>query len=323
MINIKFESLFSDDIKGFIEEKRSIGYKYQKGCKELKRFDKFVLENYHTETILTKEIVMEWTKKSPYEKDNTQYRRISLLRGLGKYMVAIGKEAYIYPKQQNKISRYQYTPYIFSEDEVQKLFTASDNYPSSQASPYIHLLIPCLMRLLYGSGLRISEALNLKIQDIDFDEGNIYIYNAKFKKERILPIAGSIINRLAEYSKIIVSYNYPNDWLFPSPLYDNHYNSSTIYKIFRKLLKTAGIPHTGEGPRLHDIRHTFAVHRLKKWVLENQDLNNCLPYLSIYMGHQDLRGTQHYLRLTSDMYPNLIYKLENLEPSIIPEVRYD
>jgi integrase len=71
------------------------------------------------------------------------------------------------------------------------------------------------------------------------------------------------------------------------------------------------------------VRHTFAVHRLRKWVLENRDLNNCLPYLSIYMGHQDLRGTQHYLRLTADMFPNLVYKLEDTTPSIIPEVDYD
>lgn len=318
-----YHSLFANDIQEFIKEKQAIGYKYNKSIQLLKRFDTFVLQNYPSQSVLTKEIVLDWTHKSLYEKVGTQNGRISILRGLAQYLARLGKTTYIYPSQQNTISRYSYVPHIYSIDEMKRLFTASDNYPESSASPYKHILIPCLIRLLYGCGLRISEALNLKLENINSNEGIICIYDTKFNKERFIPMADSLNNHILEYSMKIRSYNIGNDWLFPSPHNNNHYSSSTIYKIFRELLRSAGIPHTGDGPNLHCVRHTFAVHRLRKWVLENRDLNNCLPYLSVYMGHQDLRGTQHYLRLTADMFPNLIYKLEDTLPSIIPEVDYD
>ncbi|WP_197079076.1 tyrosine-type recombinase/integrase [Candidatus Syntrophocurvum alkaliphilum] len=107
--------------------------------------------------------------------------------------------------------------------------------------------------------------------------------------------------------------------LFPSP-YGENYNESTIYKLFRKIIWQANISHSGKGPRLHDLRHTFAVHCLKKWVLAGENLTNLLPYLSVYLGHNDLRGTQHYLRLTSDLYPTITTSVEQHFSNTIPEV---
>jgi len=318
-----FKSLLANDINEFFKEKKALGYKYHKGLQLLKRFDTFLFQNYPNHSVLNKEIVLDWTRRSPYEKIRTQEGRISVIRGLGQYLVKLGRPAYIYPPRQSKIDRYSYVPHIYSIDEMKRLITASDNYPKCSSSPYKHILIPCIIRLLYGCGLRISEALNLKLKDINFDEGILCIYDTKFNKERLLPMADSLTNHLLEYSIKMQGYNISNDWLFPSPYSNNHYSSSTIYKIFRELLRSAGIPHTGHGPNLHCIRHSFAVHRLMKWFLENKDLNNCLTYLSIYMGHQDLRGTQHYLRLTADIFPNLIYKVEDSLPLIIPEVDND
>jgi integrase/recombinase XerD len=89
------------------------------------------------------------------------------------------------------------------------------------------------------------------------------------------------------------------------------------------VLRKAGISHLGrgKGPRIHDLRHTFAVNCLKKWVLEGKDLNSLLPYLSAYLGHEDMRGSQRYLRLTADLYPDLTTKIEETCSYIIPEVK--
>ena len=110
------------------------------------------------------------------------------------------------------------------------------------------------------------------------------------------------------------------DTFFFSSPYGGHYGESTIYKLFRDILWKAGISHSGKGPRLHDMRHTFSVHCLKKWVSNKEDLTNLLPYLSAYLGHVDLRGTQHYLRLTADLYPEIIDSVEQNFSSLIPEV---
>ena len=110
-----------------------------------------------------------------------------------------------------------------------------------------------------------------------------------------------------------------NRFFFPSP-YGGHYTNATIYKLFREILRQAGISHLGrgKGPRVHDFRHIYSVNCLKKWAFEGKDLTNYLPYLSAYLGHEDLRGSQRYLRLTADLYPEMTKKIEQICSSIIP-----
>jgi integrase/recombinase XerD len=173
--------------------------------------------------------------------------------------------------------------------------------------------------MLYGCGLRISEALNLKIGDIDLKQGTLLIRDTKFKKERIVPMAETLTMRCRLYAGKVLGCMSHTSFFFPSP-YGGSYSQSTIYKLFREVLWKAGISHSGRGPRLHDVRHSHSIHCLKKWVLNKGDLTNLLPYLSVYLGHTDLRGTQHYLRLTADLYPSIIASVEDNFSSMVPEV---
>lgn len=309
-------------MNGFVQEKKSVGYKFQKGAATLKRFDTLITQKGLTERKLPKELVILWTEKTPNETKANRCTRISIARGFAEYMVRLGYEAFIYPAAAVTIDRYSYTPYIFSEDEMKAIFHVCDQYPVSEFSPNRHIVLPLLFRILYGCGLRISEALNLNCDDVDLEQGTLFISNAKFGKERIVPMSAGLIERCRVYKE---DFNYrraSNNFFFPSP-FGGHYCESTLYQLFRKILWKAGISHTGKGPRLHDIRHTFSVHCLKKWVLNGQDLSNLLPYLSAYLGHVDLRGTQHYLRLTADLYPDIISKVERSFSDLIPEVTFD
>jgi integrase len=176
--------------------------------------------------------------------------------------------------------------------------------------------------MLYGCGLRISEALNLHVNDVNVDKGTLLIDGTKFGKQRLIPISDSLRERCHEYRITVLTGKTGNSPFYPSP-YGGHYSSSTIYSLFREILWKAGISHSGKGPRLHDIRHTFAVHCLKKWVLEGRDIHNCIPYLSVYLGHEDLRGSQRYLRLTADLYPDITAKVEQACSWLVPEVTFD
>jgi integrase len=147
----------------------------------------------------------------------------------------------------------------------------------------------------------------------------LYIEDTKFNKERIVPVSKSLLKILKSYSNKVHGLNSINQYFFPSPN-GGHYSTATVYKFFREILWTTGISHSGRGPRVHDFRHTFAVHCLKKWTQNNEDLSTLLPYLSAYMGHVDLRATQHYLRLTSDLYPTIKTKTEDCCSYVIPEV---
>jgi len=134
-------------------------------------------------------------------------------------------------------------------------------------------------------------------------------------------MAESLIERCRQYAKTIHVFGSSSDFFFPSP-YGGHYSEATVYKLFREILWKAKISHTGEGPRLHDFRHSYSVHCLKRWVLNGDDLTNLLPYLSKYLGHNDLRGTQHYLRLTADLYPKIVACVEQSFSFLIPEVEF-
>ena len=306
-------------MESFIQEKRSVGYKFQKGAAMLKRFDTLITQKGLNERKLTKELILLWTEKSPNETNATRCGRISITRGFAQYMVRIGYQAYIYPISSITINRYSYIPYIFSEVEIKNIFNVCDHYQVSDCSPNRHIILPLLFRMLYGCGLRISEALNLTYEDVDLQHGTLFIRNTKFGKERIVPMATSLTEHCRVYNKKLSFNKVGNNFFFPSP-YGGQYKYSTIYKLFRVILWKSGISHTGKGPRVHDIRHAFSVHCLKKWVMKGEDLTNLLPYLSAYLGHVDLRGTQHYLRLTADLYPDIITKVEQSFSSLIPEV---
>lgn len=314
-----FQSILSKQLQGYIDEKKAVGYKFTKGATMLKRFDIFV-ESWKLKDIsLPKELVLEWTKHKPTESITNQCSKISLLRGLAEYLNRIGYPAYVYPRGMVTIDRYSYLPYIYSEEELKAILKVCDEIPMETSSPNRHIILQLLIRMLYGCGLRISEALALTIDDVDLKNGTLKIRSTKFDKERIIPMADSLVDRCRSYTMKIHAGHMGNHPFYPSPQ-GCHYSSSTIYILFRKIIWQAGISHSGKGPRLHDMRHTYAVHCLKKWVLEGCDLTNCLPYLSVYLGHEDMRGSQRYLRLTSDLYPDITAKVEKICSSVMPEV---
>lgn len=316
---VVFQSILGELITGYIEEKRAVGYEYIKGPFLLKHFDTLLVKEHLVEKKLPKELVLLWTKKRPNETESNRNTRICIVRGFAKYMVRLGYEAYIFPAAAVTIDRYSYVPYIFSEKELKSIFTICDSYPVSDVSPNRHLILPLLLRMLYGCGLRISEALNLKLNEVDLKQGTLFIRDAKFGKERIVPMAESLTESCRQYTGKVHNYASRNPYFFPSP-YGGCYKESTIYQLFRGILWKVGISHRGKGPRLHDIRHSFSVHCLKKWVLNKEDLTSLLPYLSVYLGHVDLRGTQHYLRLTADLYPQITASVEQNFSFLIPEV---
>lgn len=314
-----FESILSNIIQGYINEKRAVGYKFNKGMSMLKRFDIFVDSWKLTEISLPKDLVLDWTKRSPSETISNQCRRVSLLRGLAEYMSRLGYPAYIYPRALVTVERYSYIPYIFSIKELHAILGICDCYPESKISPNRHLILPLIIRVLYSCGLRISEAVSLTIDDVNLNEGTLFIASTKFGKERLIPMSNSLRERCINYRMTVLAGRTGKYPFFPSP-FGNHYSTSTIYSLFRNVLWKALISHSGKGPRLHDLRHTFAVHCLKKWVLEGRDLGNSLQYLSVYLGHEDIRGSQRYLRLTADLYPDIINKVQESCSWMIPEV---
>lgn len=315
-----YTSILADAIEGFVMEKKALGYQYQKQAASLKRFDKFCEEIGHNEPCLSKSLAMEWAEKSLSESDDARNRRIRLVRMLAKHMVKLGYNAYIYPKHLGLSRSDMYHPYIFSEVEIARFLTRADRCLPHVNSPDRHLILPLLYRMLYGCGLRVSEALNLTVCDVNTEEGTLTIRNGKFHKNRLIPMSASLAERCRIYMKTIHPDSQVGDVFLCAPS-GGQYSARTIYMYFRRFLWEARISHggRGKGPRVHDLRHSFAVHCLKRWVRSAVDLTVALPYLSAYLGHAGLKGTEHYLRLTSELYPDIITVMDERFGHLLPD----
>jgi integrase/recombinase XerD len=306
-------------LSGLVAEKQGAGYRYEAVAQDLLQIDRFLLAVGHQEVSLSRELVLRWALKRPHETESTRRHRISLIRVVGEYMQRCGYPAYVYPLRADGRASSDHTPYIFTRGELACLFRSIDTTRPDRAAPQRHHVLPMLFRLLYGCGLRISEALALRVEDVDLDRGVIHIREAKFGKERVVPLHPKLTERFREYlAALPVPYGAEHA-VFPS-VDGRAYPAATVYKYFRRFLWSAGISHggRGRGPRLHDLRHTFAVHCLQRWVAEGVDLSVALPYLSAYLGHTGLKGTQHYLRLTAELYPHIVATMERHFGAMLP-----
>lgn len=318
MNNPIFIGPFKKEMNDFIATKRALGYNYNTEPGILKRFDAFLAQDYPSFTALTKEAVTRWCAKTTYEATANQGSRASVIRQFAKYLDSVGIDAFILPHNYYPYSK-KYVPHIYTEEELCLFFAETDKCRYSSQHPYRHLIMPIFFRLLLACGLRCSEARLLKVQDVDFENGVLTILNAKNKNDRLVPMPETLTARMREYAKQVHSNSEPERIFFPA-LNDVPMTLGNVYKNFRRFLWHARISHTGDGPRVHDFRHTYCVYRLRTWAEEERDLMVLIPMMRTYLGHQTFNETAYYLRLTADVFPDIRLKLERNYKDIIPDM---
>ncbi|MCL5770717.1 MAG: tyrosine-type recombinase/integrase [Actinobacteria bacterium] len=316
-MHYQWKSDMKELLQCYLSQKKMTGFKFEKQDRELQRFDDYYYRNGYTGVKFTKQMTEAFIYGTSYEKQSTHYKKEILLNSFSEYLIGQGYSVYVPPIKSAPAKRCSYVPYIFSKEQLRRFFKAIDGYPKSIQSNR-NTVDPVLFRLLYGSGLRLSEALNLQLKDIDFKTGTLTILHAKNNRDRLVPIADSLTERFQKLFTQLHTFSGSSTYFFISPA-GYRLDKSTVYCRFRDYLLVADISHTYNGPRIHDLRHSYCCHCLKKWVLSGKELTNLMPYLAAYMGHTDFRGTQYYLRLTADLYPDIIAKAEALYDYLIPE----
>lgn len=317
LLTLKCTSVFAPYMINFVEQKRALGNKYNACVEVFNGFDRFCNELHLEAPAISKDLLSLWEEKRPHENETTQLIRISYIRQLCEYLHNKGYEVpgafHPAPKKHQ-----QFVPYIFTKDELERLFSAADATKATPASPIRHLIMPVLFRLIYTCGLRASEALQLKVSDVDLELGMMTIFGAKGDKDRMVGISDSMLEYMRKYRSHPLVAGFDSEYFFPAPD-GGFYDTSTIYAYFRDYLFKAGIPHRGrgKGPRVHDLRHSFAVHVLNKWSSEGKDMYTCLPILRVYLGHSSLTATEKYLRLIPDAYGELTNPFKDKFPKIM------
>ena len=241
--------------------------------------------------------MLEWAQLHPGEHANGLRRRVIAVRELGKFLNAIGTEAYIYPSEFLSVTQ-RFEPYIFTDHELKAFFKATDIFPTYKNAAYSPYVMPVIYRLIYTCGLRSSEARHLRCTDINLATGRIYIRESKAYKDRIVMMSEDMRMLCNKYEKVISSVLMDREYFFPNSR-GTIIGKQSLEVYFNKCCANAGITCAcgSKKPRVTDLRHNYATRTLMKWLDERRDLYTVLPYLSTYMGHYDFSQTAYYIHL--------------------------
>lgn len=305
-------------IEKLFDYRCSLGYSGVTHHATLLNFDRFCAMNFPGTEELTEQMVLKWIA----EDTRAVYEKSIAIRLLGKYMSAIGKEAYILPEKY-VTQKFDFAPYIFTDEELRRLFSAIDQTNPTKAEPFIHVTAPVLFRLIYTCGLRPNEGRELKCENVHLDTGEILITNTKKKKERMVVMSEDMRSLMSSYYIERSSFGQGNDYWFPSAS-GGSITSAFQTRIFKNAWAAAnpGVMKEELPPvRVYDLRHRFASAVLIRWLDKGESLKAKLPYLREYMGHNSLRETCVYIHIL----PENLTKSSAIDWTgfydLIPEVR--
>lgn len=318
--NKVYQGPYAEHLRAFIEEKRLLGCRYLEEERLSFTFDQLSLK-FDCSEGFSADLAHAFTEYQPNWQATTQKRRISFIQNFGEYLlrhdISVFRPGYTVMRKMQP----EFKPYIFSHSEIEQLFSMSDTiHPNCRNS---HVFYPVLFRVLYGTGMRISEALALTMEDVDLREQTLRIVNPKNRKDRLLPISDSIAEYCRWYQRKTHPVYHKDDLFFMSNRGTGRYSRNNVQVFFSTMIAKADIPthgYKGGGPHLHCLRHTFCVHSLEKMIRDGIPHGVALQLLCSYMGHQSLSATGRYLQLTAEAFPDLMEKIEKATKDIFPVI---
>jgi integrase len=324
-----YKSIFAHSFHDFIKMKQAVGFDVLRTKWVLLEFDRFFISIQAENLCITRNMIEQWRKTRINDEERTLYTKYSVWSQLCKYLCHNGCECYI-PRLPKAPGKDSFTPYIFSHKQMADIFRVCDSlrlYDKHMST--ILFVMPSILRLMYGTGIRVSEALSVRNKDVDFEKHCILIRKTKNGEQRLALLSDTLQKVLEEYvvnrNRIpIAQIDNKENYFFVSPS-GSFCRAGSIYNWFKKVLSECGIPHTGNhhGPRVHDLRHTFAVHSMMQMVKSGHDMYYTLPVLSTYMGHKSLGATERYIRLTAEMYPELLNDQRKLCSYVFPPIKIE
>jgi len=308
---LKLHSSLAGPIQNFINLRRLSGTDYKSQAQLLGYFDRFLLNQNRKISCMTRQITDCYQQSLSHLTPRSRSNRFCVLRQLCEYLARNNPCSYVPEPLKTIPSKGTHPPYIYTHSEIQGLMGAASKLPPPNSlRPHTY---QTLLGLLYTTGIRIGEALSLNLEHFHRTQRRIYIAQGKFRKARWVPLSDSTCRALEQYlrKRSQIRPRSPD-----SPLFINQrsrrLHPCTVNQTFRHLLRQCAIQHTKLlGPRIHDLRHTFAVDRLLAWYRDGQNVNARLPWLATYMGHVDVHSTQVYLQATPELIEQVDRRFHN------------
>jgi len=304
MTTIVTAAELASDVRDFLRFKRAMGLSYRRAEFVLNGFVRFLAQHEKERgEIALDEAVTRWIARVDGRKAVTVGNEFGVVRQFCLYRRRRDASSYVPEHALAPVKESVFLPYIFTHDEVRQLLAAA----TSHKGRYIWgAMLRALVLVLYCTGMRLGEAVRLRMEDVSLERGILMVQNSK-RRSRIVAIRDDLVGELRRYAearqRLVGEDRRPASTAFflrrdASPL-----NVKSASDALRRLLRELGIkPPSGRiGARPYEFRHAFAVHRLTAWAMAAVDVHAKLPWLSAYLGHQNILGTEVYLKATPQL----------------------
>lgn len=304
----KFQSRWADQLTAFVRFKKALGFPYVRSIATLQSFDRFASSPQCKQNADMAAIIRSWLNRSRPRKPVSVTNELGVLRQFCRFRWRYDPQSFVpdwtwAPQSAKSI----FTPYIFSDEEIRRIISGTAQINASPRSRRCYRL---LVLVLYCTGLRIGEALGLRRCDLDLKQACFRVGPSK-GRIRWVPFHKDLTRELRSWLTHDCSNSHSDAYLFAN---DNTRQRSVknVSHNLRVLFRRCRLkPARGRaGPRCHDLRHTMAVHRLQRWYREGRDPQHMLPWLSAYLGHLNLLGTECYLHATPELLVNASRRLQ-------------
>lgn len=288
-----FQSALAQPIEAFVALRQLSGCDYDSQAQLLRHFDRY-LTTVPSVTRPTRALIEGYERTLSTIAPRTRANRMSVVRQLCAFLSRSDPKVFVPEPVRTRSSRAEFRPYIYSRDEIRTLMLAAARLSGALRGATYRTLIG----LLYSTGLRIGEAMALNLAD-GVDDGCLRVAQGKFRKARRVPLSPSTHRALRRYlsQRRRIQPNAPD-----APVFLNErarrLHHCVVAATFRRLLRAGQIGSERHRPRVHDLRHTFACHRLLAWYQDGADVQARLPLLATYLGHVNIASTQVYLHPT-------------------------
>jgi integrase/recombinase XerD len=298
-----------ESIDEYIAMRRGLGFKLRKDAAALADFAAF-MEQHGTDRITTR-LALAWAQAPRTVKPPVWAERLRFVRGFARHYIAIDPRTEIPPADLLPHRPKRARPYLYSEDEIQRLLDCALNLaPRTGLRAWTH---HCLLGLLAVAGLRLGEVLRLRTDEVDLNGGVLTVRGTKFGKSRLVPIDPSTCEVLARYRERRDRFlaGRRSDFFLISGR-GNHLDVGEVHRTFYTLSRQVGLrgPSASHGPRLHDFRHRFAVETLLRWYRNGEDIERRMLVLSTYLGHVHVDDTYWYLSAHPELMGAAVARLE-------------
>jgi len=288
-----FKDKLYNQLNGMIEHRRNLGYKETTTYATLHPFIDYCSESFPDVTELTEDMISSWLAYRKYDSPNTVNSFLACFNKLSSFIRLCGENGYLANDGEYYEKQEEYIPTLLNDDHIKSLFhTIDTTLTRRKCDPPTEIISPLLFRFMFCAGMRPAEPLHLLKDDVNLDTGDVFIRRSKQRKDRHIIISEDMRELCILFDSL---QNHDRTYYFEhngKPL-----RRAWMTSRFRSLARKSDIGYLSERLRPYDLRHMFASRTIMRWIDNKQDVMALLPYLSVYMGHEDINSTLYYVHL--------------------------